>query len=72
MISDTTIEIIGYLASIIIVVSMLMSSIIKLRWYNLIGALLFSIYGFLIGALPVGIINAFITLIDIYYIHKMY
>jgi hypothetical protein len=51
---------------------MLMSSIIKLRWYNLIGALLFSIYGFLIGALPVGIINAFITLIDIYYIHKMY
>ncbi len=69
---DTIEIIIGYLASVIIAVSMLMSSIIKLRWYNLVGALLFSIYGFLIGALPVGIINAFITLIDIYYIYKMY
>ena len=45
-------EIMGYTASIIVFFSLLMSSIIKLRWYNLLGASLFSLYGFLIGALP--------------------
>jgi hypothetical protein len=63
---------IGYAASVIIVVSMMMNSIIKFRWINLVGALLFSIYGFLIGAIPVGILNGIIVLVDIYYLAKIY
>jgi hypothetical protein len=59
---------IGYAASVIIVLSMMMSSIIKFRWINLVGALLFSIYGFLIHAIPVGILNGIIVLVDIYYL----
>jgi hypothetical protein len=65
-------EWIGYLASVVIATSMLMNSIQKLRWINLVGAILFSTYGFIIGALPVGILNGFIVLIDIYYLIKMY
>lgn len=63
---------IGYLASIAIALSMTMTSILKFRWINLAGALTFSIYGFLIGAWPVGFLNAFIALVDIYYLNSIY
>lgn len=66
------IEIIGYLASIIIMLAMLMSSIVRLRWINLLGSALFSIYGFAIDAIPVGIVNGFIVFINIYYLTKIY
>ena len=63
---------IGYLASGIIALSMTMSSILRFRWINLAGALTFSTYGFLIGALPVGFLNAFIACVDIYYLYTIY
>jgi len=63
---------IGYFASATIAVSMMMSSILKFRWINLAGAITFSAYGFLIGAWPVGFLNAFIALIDIYYLNSIY
>ncbi|WP_226666197.1 hypothetical protein [Metabacillus litoralis] len=65
-------EWLGYLASLIVLISLLMSSIIKLRWVNLIGSSLFSLYGFLIGALPVGFMNLGIVIINIYYLVKIY
>lgn len=63
---------IGYCASLIVVLSMMMHSIVKFRWINLFGALLFSTYGFLIGAIPVGILNGIIVLVDIYYLVLIY
>lgn len=65
-------EWLGYLASLIVLISLLMSSIIKLRWINLLGASIFSLYGFLIGALPVGFMNLGIVIINIYYLIKIY
>lgn len=65
-------EWLGYLASILVLISLLMSSIIKLRWINLLGSLIFALYGFLIGALPVGLVNACIVIINIYYLTKIY
>ncbi|SDZ63749.1 inner membrane protein [Evansella caseinilytica] len=65
-------EWLGYLASLIVLISLLMSSIIKLRWINLIGSSIFSLYGFLIGALPVGLMNLGIALINVYYLVKIY
>jgi hypothetical protein len=65
-------EWIGYMASLLIVLSMMMNSIIKFRWINLIGALLFSSYGFLIGAIPVGVLNGIIVIVDIYYLVQIY
>ena len=63
---------IGYVASGIIVLSMTMNSIVKFRWINLVGASLFSTYGFSIGAIPVGILNGIIVMIDIYYLISIY
>jgi len=65
-------EWIGYLSSVIVAVSLTMSSIVKLRWYNLIGAAFFSFYGFMIGSLPVGLLNLFIVFANIYYLRGMY
>ncbi|MCX6169487.1 MAG: hypothetical protein NTX65_09110 [Ignavibacteriales bacterium] len=67
-----TIEIFGYAGSVLVAVSLMMSSIVKLRIINLIGAVVFSTYGFVIGALPVGFLNGFIALVDIYYIIEIF
>jgi len=65
-------EIIGYVASVLIAVSLMMKAIIKLRVINLIGAATFSIYGMLIGSIPVAAMNGFIVLINIYFLYQMF
>lgn len=65
------IEWIGYAASVCVGVSLIMSDIFKLRIINAIGCLLFVVYGFTVKAYPVGVINGFCLLIDIYYIVKL-
>jgi len=69
--NQTFFELIGYLASSIIAISLLMKSLIRLRIINGIGALVFVIYGFLIKAYPVAILNGVIVIIDIYYLIQM-
>ena len=68
----TFVQAIGYLASIIIAISMTMSSIVKFRWINLVGASIFSAYGFIFGAYPVGVLNGFIVVVDLFYLKKIY
>ncbi|MCX7874577.1 MAG: hypothetical protein N2321_00260 [Melioribacteraceae bacterium] len=65
-------QIFGYVASVLVAISLMMSSIVKLRIINLIGAACFSLYGFLIGAYPVFALNGFIALIDIYYLVQIF
>jgi hypothetical protein len=65
-------EYLGYIASAIVLISLLMTSIKKLRWINLVGALLFGIYGFMIQSIPTGVMNLGIVVIDIYFLVKMY
>ena len=64
-------ELIGYLASGLVAVSLMMRSVLKLRVINLLGAVFFTIYGLLIGAYPVAAVNAFIVLINLYYLREM-
>jgi N-acetylglutamate synthase-like GNAT family acetyltransferase len=65
-------EYLGYLASAVVLISLLMTSIKKLRWINLIGSILFGVYGFMIGSIPTGLMNFGIVLINIYYLVKIY
>jgi hypothetical protein len=65
------IHVIGYIGSALILISLMMSSIVRLRIINFFGASVFSIYGFIIGAYPVGILNGFIVLVDIYYLSEI-
>lgn len=62
----------GYIASLIILISLVSTSIIKLRLINTVGALLFAIYGILIGSIPTAAMNGGIVLINIYYLFKIY
>lgn len=72
MFSISFLEIVGYIASVLVLLSMLMSSILKLRVVNMIGAAIFSVYGFLIHAMPVGFLNLFIVFANIYYLYKLF
>ena len=65
-------EYIGYAASLIILISLLMSSVRKLRWINLLGSITFAVYGFLIDSLPVALLNIGTVIINIYYLYNMY
>jgi hypothetical protein len=48
-----------------------MSNIWRLRWINLVGGVVFSIYGLLVGSYPVFFMNAFICLIDVVHLARM-
>ncbi len=61
-------EVIGYVGSVLVAVSLMMKNIFYLRRINLIGAATFAIYGLLVGAIPVFVLNSFISIVDIYYI----
>ncbi len=65
-------EWIGFVASVVIAISMTMSSIVKFRLINLVGAATFSVYGVLIGSLPVAMLNGFIVIVDIYYLVNIF
>ena len=64
-------EIIGYAGSLLVAVSLMMSSLARLRWINLVGAAAFAVYGWLVGAYPVLAVNGFIVLVNVYYLRRM-
>jgi hypothetical protein len=64
-------EIIGYIASAVIVTALTMTSLLKLRIIGLIGAAGFALYGVLIDAVPVIITNVVILGVHGYYLREM-
>ena len=60
------IELIGYLGSALVVVSMLMSSVVKLRVVNTIGSAIFAAYALLIHSYPTALMNACLVGINVY------
>jgi hypothetical protein len=67
-----SVELIGYLGSILVAVSLMMRSLLRLRIINLVGALFFTAYGVLLGAYPVAFLNGLIVCIDLYYLLQMW
>ena len=65
------VEILGYVASLLVAVSLTMNSLARLRALNLLGASLFAAYGWLVGAYPVLVVNGFIAVINVVYLAKM-
>ena len=65
-------ELLGYIASILVAISLMMSSLLKLRLINLVGAFFFVVYGLLIGAIPVAVVNGIIILVNLYFLYQMY
>ena len=65
------IEILGYIASIIVFISLMMKSLVKLRLINAAGSLLFVIFALSTSSFPTAVLNIGIVVIDIYYFLKM-
>ncbi len=65
------IELIGYLGSLLVALSLLMSNIKKLRILNLLGSISFTSYGFLTKTYPVMLVNLLISVINIWYLAQM-
>ena len=64
-------EIVGYIGSALVVVSMLMSSIVKLRVINTVGSIISGIYAVLCGALPLALMNACLITINLINLWKL-
>lgn len=52
------VELIGYVASVLIVASFAMKSVVRLRIVSLVGSVVFVVYGILLGSIPLIITNA--------------
>lgn len=65
------IELFGYLGSCLVVVSLLMSSVMKLRVINTIGSIISGTYALIIGSLPLALMNISLIIINLYNIYKL-
>ena len=55
--SGMIIEMIGYLGSVLVLISFLMSSVVKLRVINAVGSLVFAGYALIIHSYPTALMN---------------
>lgn len=63
---------IGYLASLFLAISLLMTNTLKFRWFNTLGNVAFIVYGILINAFPIIVANSVLLCINIYQLSKLY
>lgn len=64
------VELLGILSTVFVLISFLFNDTVKIRIVNIIGAGLFVIYGILLNALSVWLLNGALILIHIYYLIK--
>lgn len=64
------IEIIGILASVIVLISFLMKNINAIRLINILGAILFVIYGIMIKSVATWFLNGALIIIHFIYLIK--
>ena len=70
MTKEMIIEAVGYLGSFLVLVSFLMTSVVKLRIVNTIGSLIFMIYALIIKSYPTAVMNACLVLINLRFLWK--
>jgi len=63
-------DIIGYIGTLLVVISFLMKNIFLLRLINVMACVVFVIYGILLSLIPVIITNLMIISINLYFIIK--
>jgi hypothetical protein len=66
------VALVGYLASLLLAISLIVNNDLKFRWLNTFGCLSFIIYGILISAFPIILTNAILLFINLFYLIKIY
>lgn len=65
-------EYVGYFASVMVALSLMMTSFSRLRIINTIGAIIFTAYGFLIDSYPVVVLNSFMVLLNLFHLYRLH
>ena len=65
------IEIIGYVGSALVIISMLMTSVVKLRIINMTGSVIFAVYALCIHSYPTAAMQAALIIINIVNLRKL-
>ena len=71
MSSTITYEIVGWIGSALVIASLMQRSILKLRLIGIGAAAAFLVYGFLIGAYPLVIVNVIVIGVHLYFLRKL-
>ena len=69
--SDFIVELIGYVGSAMVVLSLTRTSILKLRLFGLVGATIFVVYSLFIQAYPIAVVNVVIVGIHLYFLRGL-
>jgi len=64
------VELVGYVASALVVASLAMTSVVRLRVVSLVGSLVFVVYGALLPSVPIIVTNAAVALLNIWFLRK--
>ena len=64
-------ELFGYLGSVVILVSMVMTSVVRLRVINMIGSVIFTTYALLIHSYPTALLNGCLVLVNVYQLWRL-
>ena len=63
-------EVVGYVASALVVLSLAMTSVVRLRMISLVGSVAFVVYGVLIDSAPIVLTNIAIAIINVWFLRN--
>ncbi|MFV0285791.1 MAG: hypothetical protein ACK5IM_05290 [Demequina sp.] len=69
---QTVLEAFGWAGSLLVVASLMQARVLRFRWMNLSGAVIATVYNGIIGVWPFAFMNFAITIIDIYWLWRLY
>ena len=69
---QTILEAIGWIGSILVVVSLTQARVLRFRWMNFAGSVVATGYNAVIGVWPFAAMNLAIAIIDIYWLVRLY
>jgi len=67
----SAVELVGYVGSLLIIVSMTRTSILHLRLIGLGGSMVFLVYSILIGAYPIAVVNVVIIGVHLFFLRQL-
>lgn len=70
--TELIIQAFGYLATLLLALSLLVTNDIKFRWLNALGCVAFIVYGVLLQAYPIILTNTLLLVINVYYLVRIY
>ena len=71
MTGETILQLVGYFSTLLVLVSFLMTSVVKLRLVNLVGSGIFVVFALLTKSYPTAIMNIGICGINIYFLIRL-